>query len=493
MLSQFQRIGSGCGIEIRGEDLHVVAVKSRRAGLTVLGSAKIENFRERPATEWGREYADFLTSCGFAHVSATVSLSREDVIVRQIQLPPMGEKERASAVRYQLDGLHPFAEDEVFHAYAVLAAEAKGPSSVVVVIAEQKTVTHYADLFEEAGIAVAAFTVSASSLRAALKLRTDRLSTPLLVVNRSGQDLEIYGESAGRAALSVEFDLGAVPAGRALQLAEADLRLDRGETAVLVLSGEPLDVDPANALTPASVGEIFPVPVSAPADFDLSRDLQSLATAVESACPRLGWGANLLPLDRRRTDSRLVWIPTAVLAGLLVLLGIGFLLRSTIQNRAYAALIEQRLAALQDVVDSAESNREEAAEVRERIEVLEGQAARTLQDLRIVSEISTLLPPSAWLQSLTVNDEGIRLSGETANAAPLLGVLNQARTVQGVAFATSLVRREDKERFEITAQRGIPGAQPIAAPDAAAVPAAAPAEAETAPAEAPPATQEETP
>jgi Tfp pilus assembly protein PilN len=480
MFSQFQRIGSGCGIEIRGANLHVVAVKSRRAGLTVLGSAKIENFRERPAVEWGREYADFLASCGFAHVSATVSLPRDAVIVRHLQLPPMGEKERAAAVRYQLDGLHPFAEDEVFHAYAVLDADAKGPSAVVVVVAEQKTVTYYADLFEEAGVAVAGFTVSASALRAALKLRTDRLAAPLLVVNRNGQDLEIYGESKGRAALSVEFDLGAVPAGRALQLAEADLRLDRGETAMLALSGDPLDVDPANALTPCSVGEIFPVPVSAPGDFDLARDLQSLAAAVESACPRLGWGANLLPAGRRRSDSRLVWIPTAVLAGLLALLGIGFLLRSTIQNRAYAAAIEQRLAALQEVVDSTQNNREAAADVRERIAVLEGQATRTLQDLRILSEISSLLPESAWLQSLTINDEGIRLSGETPNAAPLLGVLNQARTVQGVAFAASLVRRDDKERFEITAQRGAPGAQPIVEAEAAVPAAAAPSGAEPA-------------
>jgi Tfp pilus assembly protein PilN len=260
----------------------------------------------------------------------------------------------------------------------------------------------------------------------------------------------------------------------------------------LVFAGEPLDVEAADALTPASASEVFPVPVSAPVDFDLARDLQSLAAAVESACPRLGWGANLLPVDRRRSDSRLVWIPTAVLAGLLVLLGIGFLLRSTIQNRAYAAVIEQRLAALQEVVDSTESNREEAAEVRERIAVLEGQASRTLQDLRILSEISTLLPASAWLQSLTVNDEGIRLSGETANAAPLLGVLNQARTVQGVAFATSLVRRDDKERFEITAQRGVPGAQPIAEPESAVVPAAPP-EDEPAPEATPPAAQEGNP
>lgn len=460
MFSQFHRIGTGCGIEIRGADLHVTAVKSRRAGLTVLGSALIENFRDRPATEWGREYAAFLTSCGLSHVSATVSLPRRDVIVRPIQLPPMGDKERAAAVRYQLDGLHPFAEDEVVHAFSVFGGGASGSVPVVVVVAERAIVTRYADLFEEAGIAIAAFTVAASSLRAALQLRADRVLAPLLVVNRDGDELEIYGESAGRPALSVEFDLGAVTAQRALQLAEADLRLDRGETAALVLSGEPLEAQAVEALSQVSPGEIFPVPVSAPADFDLARDLQSLATGIESACPRLGWGANVLPVERRRTDSRLLWAPTAVLVGLLVLLGAGFLLRPVMQNRAYAAEIEQRLAALDDVVASSESNREAAADVRARIAILEDLGGRTTQDLRILSEISSLLPESSWLQTMTINDGGIRLNGEAGNAAPLLGVLNQARTVQGFAFASSLVRRDNQERFEIVAQRGTPGALP---------------------------------
>ena len=240
MLSQLQRMGSGCGIEIRGDDLHVIAVKSRPAGLTVLGSTKIEGFRGRPAAEWGAEYADFLVACGLSHVSATVSLPRRDVIVRQIQLPPMKEKERAAAILYQLDALHPFAEDEVFHAYAVLDAQAQGPPPVVVVVAEREIVTHYADLFEEAGIAVAAFTVAASSLRAALQLRQDRMATPLLLMNREGAELEVYGESTGRPVLNVEFNLGAVPADRALQLAEADLRLERGESAALILTGEPM-------------------------------------------------------------------------------------------------------------------------------------------------------------------------------------------------------------------------------------------------------------
>ena len=83
------RIGSGCGIEIRGGDLFVVCLKSRPSGVRVEAATTIEGFRTRPPEEWGREYKALLESCGMTHVAATVSLPREDVIVRQIHLPPM--------------------------------------------------------------------------------------------------------------------------------------------------------------------------------------------------------------------------------------------------------------------------------------------------------------------------------------------------------------------------------------------------------------------
>ena len=74
--------------------------------------------------------------------------------------------------------------------------------------------------------------------------------------------------------------------------------------------------------------------------------------------------------------------------------------------------------------------------------------------------MANLLPASAWLQSMTLDDDGIRLNGEAQNAAPLLGILSQAQTVEDFAFGGSLVQREDKERFEIVAVRGAVGALP---------------------------------
>ena len=114
------RVGTGCGIEVRGDDLLVVAAKSRPKGVSVVGRMELARFRERPPHEWGTEYAEFVRDLGLSHLAATVSIPRNDVIVRQIQLPPVKGKDLAAAVHYQIDTLHPFDEDEVYHAYAPL-------------------------------------------------------------------------------------------------------------------------------------------------------------------------------------------------------------------------------------------------------------------------------------------------------------------------------------------------------------------------------------
>src|SRR5205814_7626970 len=46
-------------------------------------------------------------------LSATVLLPRREVIVRQVSLPGVAAKDIDGAIRFQLDALHPYGEDEV--------------------------------------------------------------------------------------------------------------------------------------------------------------------------------------------------------------------------------------------------------------------------------------------------------------------------------------------------------------------------------------------
>ena len=105
--------GSGIGIEIGADTLEVIAARVRPSKIEVLGRLLIENYAARPAAEWGAEYARFLKSHGMGHLSATVLLPRREVIVRQIALPGVAGKDIESAIRFQMDTLHPYGEEDV--------------------------------------------------------------------------------------------------------------------------------------------------------------------------------------------------------------------------------------------------------------------------------------------------------------------------------------------------------------------------------------------
>ena len=481
-LKKLFRIGTGCGIEIRGDDLLVVAAKSRPNGVSVVGRKHLARFRERPPYEWGSEYAAFLKELGLSHLAATVTVPRGDVIVRQIKLPPVSGKDLAAAVHFQIDTLHPFGEDEVYYAFAPLREIDKdevGELPVGVVIAEKQKIDHYADLFEGAGIPVSSFSVTAAAFFAGVRVRWDAPPTPFLITDFHGQQLEIYGEGTNRPLFSAEFDLSVLPPTRALQMAVSDLRLEGDESALLAVCGErPVsggsgeedsDRQPAEhfaldaeaAFEQRSVSEILPAPIDAPAEFELQRDAAALAVALEAACPRLGWRANLLPAERRTSSSRWIYAPTVIVGSLLLLLLIGFLLRGTIQDGAYVQALQAEQARLAETVEKARASSASIADARRRIERLRSLARRTETDMRVLAELSELIPDTAWLRELTLNDEGIQFTGEAESAAPLLGRLNDSRYLAEAAFSTSLREIDGGQRFQIAAVRRAPDASGV--------------------------------
>jgi Tfp pilus assembly protein PilN len=481
------RIGAGCGIEIRGADLRVVALRSRSAGVTVLGRAVLHAFRERPAHEWGAEYAAFLKQHGLSHLAATVSLPRNEVIVRQIQLPPVSGKELAAAVAYQLETLHPFGEDEVCYAFAPLAEKGAGKSQipVSVVIAEKSKVDAYADLFESAGIAVSAFTVTAASFYAGMRVRWDSPPAPFLISDVRHHKLEFFGESASHPAFSAEFDLSSMPAARVLQLAGAELRLREDEIAPLIACGRG-ESEEGDASCDAALGDsqtagfdlrpvsaLLPSPLAAPGDFDMGRDGAALAVALESACPRLGWRTNLLPPARRKSSSRWMYAPTAVLVAALLLLALAFVARPLIQNRNYTQRLATETAQLSKLAMQVNQTKAKSDEATRKADLLRSLTQRTQADLRILDELSALIPDTVWLNSLDLNDQGVQISGESATAAPLLGILNESKWLTNAAFMTSLLKVEGGERFQIAAERRKAEELEANPPPAVAAPAAA--------------------
>ena len=473
------RWGAGCGIELRGTDLRVVAVKSRPGSFKVLGRIEIADFRSRPASEWGAEYATFLRDLKLSHLAATVSLPRSEIVVRQLRLPPLNRKELGAAVGYQLETLHPYEADQVYTAFAPLGETAEGVTQVqvAVLIAQKAIVEGYADLFESAGVAVASFTAGAAAFYTGVRVRWDSPPIPFLIADFQPDGIEIYGEGKNRPLFSGAFESQSPE--RVLRLAGADLRLQESEPASVVFCGANGGEDGSNlrglardlgdTFSLRSAAELLPSPAAAVPQFDEERDAAALAVALESACPRLGGRANLLPSARRKRNSHWMYAPTVVLVAALILLVFAYPLRRVMQDRGYLRTLEAETARLEQDVSRAAAAKSQRREAAARIEVLKSLRGRSEADLSIVSELSQQLPDTAWLSHLEIRDQGVEMYGEAGAAAPLLATVNGTRTLENAAFMTSLVKTDNGERFQIAAQRSLTtGERDVPAADLAA-------------------------
>src|SRR5580704_13368201 len=116
--------GRGIGVEIAGphgsESLRITAVRVRPSGARVLDRLTVDDFPHQPAGVWGNDYANFVRKLDARYVAATVLLARKDVIVRQLNLPGVTDKDLGSAIQFQMDGLHPYPEDDVVSSWARL-------------------------------------------------------------------------------------------------------------------------------------------------------------------------------------------------------------------------------------------------------------------------------------------------------------------------------------------------------------------------------------
>ena len=419
-LRKWFAIGSGAGLEIAGprgsESLRVSAVQVRPTGARVLGGFTIEDFEHQPAAAWGADYAAFLGKLGLRHVAANVVLPRHEVIVRQLALPGVSGSDLAGAVRFQLDGLHPYNEDEVLSSWTRL----EHSSTVLVAIVRAEVIQRYATLFAEAGIKIAGFTCSAAVTYSALRLFGHTPPAEIIAYEAGQNGVEIYGESPSKPIFSATFN---VDLERAAALASSELRL---ENASLIRPlGELLGADPA----------------------------LPYAAALGSACPRLCLALNLLPAEQRQTSSPMVWVPSTALAALVLLAAGATTALPGFEDRRYLRELNAEIAKVQPAVTHAAAIDREIDSTRKRTLLLDSFRARSKADMDVLAEMTRLLAAPAWLTSLDLNGQQVAVTGETDQAALLLKAIDASPQFESSEFVSPPVRSATGEVFRIRTTR----------------------------------------
>ena len=347
--------------------------------------------------------------------------------MRHLALPGVAAKDIEGAIRFQIDSLHPYGEADVVWGWSPL-----GWGAVLVGIALRATVERYNTLFVEAGIAVGAFTFSAAAVHAAIRLgKVDPPAEGFVALSRTETGaVEVYGESQARPVFSAEFQF-APP--RAASIALSELRL------------------PA-ATEPMTLQAVLPSPLANPVENDLSRNALPYAAALAGACPQVAPAANVLPAEYRRSNSRAVFIPTAILGVLVLLLAGASLAYSSWSEKQYLASINREIAKLEPERKKAETLDKQAAQMRARAILLEEFHKQARKDLDALNELTRLIEPPAWTKGLEVNRDNIRLDGEASTAAALVQILDKSPLFER-SETLSVTRGATGEAFQIRTTR----------------------------------------
>ena len=420
-LKKWLAFGHGVGIEVvgphGGESLRVTAVRVHPGAARMIGTLSFDDAMHHAAGVWGTEYAAFVRKHGCAHVAATVLLPRREVMVRQVVLPGVTDKDLPAAVEFQLDGLHPYREEDVATSWARIP----GTPSVLVAITRRAVIERFVTLFGEAGIQVGAFTCSAAAIHSALRMfRPAPSSSGLLAYEPAESGVEIYGESASRPVFSATFD---VPLERAAPMAASELRLD-ADTA-------PHGLDTLFRTSP-------PLPYAA---------------ALASACPLMALPLNLLPSELRPSGARWLWIPSAALGAAVLLLAVGLALFPRYDTTRYLASLNAEIARVAPLAARSTALDRQIETARRNTSQLDALRARTKSDMDVLAEMTRILPPPAWLNQLEITRTQVTLAGETQQAAPLLQAIDASPLFQGSEFVMPPARLNNAEAFRIRTNR----------------------------------------
>ncbi len=411
--------GSGIGIQIAGprgaETLEIAAARVRLNRAQLLGRLTIPGFSRQPAAAWGGEYAAFLRKHDVRHASAAAILPRHEVVVRALSLPGVSNKDLDAAVGFQLEGLHPYGENDVVAAWSRIG----GSSTVLVAIARRAAIDRYASLFAEAGIRLGSFTCPAAAIYSALRLAAPPRGEVLLWEAMEGY-AEYYGESAARPVYSAAFP-AAEP--RAAALAAAELRIDPSTEA------RPLE-------SVLSAAPALPY-----------------AAALTSACPRLSLPLNLLPAELRQSSARANWVPLAVAGTMVVASAAALLAVPAVENRRYESALQNEIRAVERQAGRAAALDRETAAVRARTLLLDDFHRQTKADLDILAEMTRLLPNSVWLNQFDVTRGQVTIAGQADQAAPLLKLIDGSPWFEGSEFIGPPMRAQDGEAFRIRTNR----------------------------------------
>ena len=401
-----------------------------------------------------------------------IGLDRSRVVVKTLAVPRAAESNRHSMVAFELERHVPFAGEDTRFDWTPLPAGGDGLGRVLVAATEARTVDGALKLVEATKEAPRSLTVACHAL-------------PILLADRRPVRRAVWIHGRGARTVLLFLERGevrlsrSVPSGDGGQMAHEVARSLplagwKKCDAVWVSGDESPDFRATFRRGELGMAIAAP-PLGKTASRLMSRlPLEERASALLALAVAAGRRRPPLDLSPAGRRARALSWAAAFTAGMAVAAGALGLALLLVQGHAQRRHLEGVSAEIRRIEPEAKAVEELNADVhlqRRLLGVLQSIQADGVRPLPVLKDLTELIPPDAWLQSVSMDAQGLELSGQATTASQLVPLLEGSPWLERVEFTAPVTRTQSHEQFRIRAAWEAP---PTASADSDASPSPAP-------------------
>ncbi|GEM_PF-3166216 len=371
-----------------------------------------------------------------------VSIPREEVVLREIQLPLAVEENLQQVLAYELDRYTPFSSDEAHFAFEVVLRNSDENTLTLLLAAIAKArLQGYIKRLTLLGVTPSAIEVTSTAMLSTLRqIRNLKNTTPSLPVqllamidiSETGYELII---TEGQ---NLRYTR-AVPTRNNL-MQSIEVELDKGITAIKREREDIQEVILGSAsiqhedLSPDSLAAHIGLHVASTKPFaSESTVLVGLGLrGLNNDTPSI----NLLPHQVQLQSPRRRYTPTLILIALLGCLTIGYITIETMNKLTTLQDITEQLSALSPQISTMTTLQDQATAIEHRLQKIDFLTSNHLGVLDVLKELTTIVPDKSWLTNLTYKAHSVMLTGKAKSSpASLISVLEHSSIFYDVRFS----------------------------------------------------------
>jgi Tfp pilus assembly protein PilN len=432
------------GLVIEDDDVAVAAIHA---------GGKTEYFRLRADESLPTRLAAQLRARRLGTSRIRVGLDRSRVVVKTLAVPRTSGGNRRSIVAFELERHVPFASEDTRFDWTPVPGGSDGLGHVLVAATEGRTVDGALRLVE------------ATHRQPPRSVTVACHALPILLEQRRLPRRAVWIHGRGPRVILLFLERDKVRLSRSVPAA------DGGEMAAEVARSLPLagwkdyqavwvSGDEAPDFRSSFRRGDLGVPIAAP-------PLGKTATRLIGRLPLEERGSALLalavaagrrrpPLDLVPTQmrARALSLAQAFTAGMAVAAGALWLALLLAHGHAETRHLERVSAEIRRLDPEVKAVEQLGADVqlrRRMVAALQSIEADGLRPLPVLKDLTELVPLDAWLQSVSMDRQGLELTGQATTASSLVPLLEASPWLERVEFTAPVTRTQSREQFRIRA------------------------------------------